>query len=264
MPDSKLQTLHRLFDEMGSVLVAYSGGIDSTVVLKVAHDRLGDRVVGVTAASPTMPASELEEARRVAAEIGAPHLVIETDQLALPAFVRNEADRCFHCKTDLYEAMGRLRAERNGGVIVDGTNLDDLGDDRPGILAARRLGVRSPLVEAELTKQDVRDLARSLGLSIWDKPAAACLSSRIPRGIAITRETLRRVEQAEACLQEEGFRLVRVRDQGETARIEVDRKEVPRLLEEPRRSRVAARLTALGFRHVTVDLEGYKRGGANS
>lgn len=264
MPDSKLQALHQLFDELRSVLVAYSGGIDSAFVLKVAHDRLGDRAVGVTAVSPTMPAVELETARRVASEIGAPHLIIETDQLAIPAFVRNEADRCFHCKTDLYEAMGRLREERGGGTIVDGTNLDDLGDDRPGILAARRLGVRSPLVEAELTKRDVRDLARALGLSIWDKPAAACLSSRIQRGIVITREKLGRVEQAEAyLLLEEGFRLVRVRDQGESARIEVAREEVARLLEEPRRSRVASRLKALGFRHVTVDLEGYKRGGGN-
>ncbi|WP_447974520.1 ATP-dependent sacrificial sulfur transferase LarE [Nitrospira sp. Kam-Ns4a] len=263
MPLGKLERMRRLMEDLGSVIVAYSGGVDSSLVLKVAHDQLGDLAVGVTAVSPTFPELELETARRVAAEVGARHVVIETDQLAIPDFVRNEADRCFHCKSDLYEALGKLRDDWRINAIVDGTNLDDLSDDRPGIQAARQLGVRSPLVEAELSKEDIRSLARELGLSNWDKPAAACLSSRIPRGAPITRERLSRVEQAEAVLAQEGFRQVRVRDHGDLARIELASDEVGRMLEKPRRARIAARLKALGFRFVTLDLEGYKQGGAN-
>ena len=192
----KLQRLRGILADMDSVLVAYSGGIDSTLVLKVAHEQLGERAVGVTAVSPTFPSIELEIARRVAGEIGVRHEIVETDQLAIPAFVKNDATRCFHCKTDLYQLLGRLRHERSVAQLADGTNLDDLGDDRPGIAAARDWHVRSPLVEAGLSKADIRSLARELGLSNWDKPAAACLSSRIPRGIAITREKLSRVEAA--------------------------------------------------------------------
>ncbi|MFO0706826.1 MAG: ATP-dependent sacrificial sulfur transferase LarE [Nitrospira sp.] len=261
--DAKLFRLRTILTDMRRVIVAYSGGIDSTVVLKVAYDQLKDRAVGITAVSPTFPAVELDVATRVAKEIGVRHELVDTDQLKIPAFTKNDADRCFHCKTDLYALLGSLKDRAGDAVVVDGTNLDDLGDDRPGIKAAREQGVRSPLVEAALSKNELRILAKSMGLSNWDKPAAACLSSRIPRGIPITREKLDRVEQAEAALLSEGFRHCRVRDHGEIARIEVAHDELPRLLEGGRSERVSRQITALGFRFVTVDLDGYRPGGVS-
>lgn len=260
---NKLARLRALLSDMQSVLVAYSGGIDSTFVLKVAHEQLKEMAVGITAISPTFPSIELEAAERVAREIGARHEIVRTDQLEIPEFVRNDAARCFHCKTDLYRLMGMLRQERAAAYMVDGTNLDDLGDDRPGITAAREWGVRSPLIEAELSKADIRILAKALGLSNWDKPAAACLSSRIPRGITITRERLSRLEEAEAVLHREGLRHYRVRDHGEIARIELGQDELQLFMETGRRARVSASLKMLGFKFVTVDLEGYRPGGVS-
>lgn len=260
----KLAELQRLLAGMESVLVAFSGGIDSTLVLKVAHQALGSRAIAVTAASPTFPEIELQAARRLAAEVGARHLIIETDQLLVPEFARNDASRCYHCKTDLYQALAKLRREMGIGAIVDGTHSDDLGEDRPGITAAREWGVRSPLVEAAISKTEIRFMARELGLSNWDKPAAACLSSRIPRGTPITHEKLSRVELAEALLLQEGFRQVRVREQGETARIELDEGEIAGMLDPARRARIAAGIKGAGFRFVTLDLEGYRRGSANT
>ncbi len=260
---NKLACLRRTLSDMGSVAVAYSGGIDSTFVLKVAHDQLGNRAVGVTAVSPTLPSIELEEAKRVALEIGARHEIVQTDQLEIPAFVRNDASRCFHCKTDLYGLLASLQPTFATAYLADGTNMDDLSEDRPGIVAARSLGVRSPLIEAGLGKEEIRTLARELGLSNWNKPAAACLSSRIPRGIEITREKLSRVERAEVVLHEEGFRQYRVRDHGEIARIELSKEEMGRLMLEDRRERVGRRLRELGFRFVSLDLEGYRPGGVS-
>jgi uncharacterized protein len=262
LPD-KLQKLQRTIEEMGSVLVAYSGGIDSTLVLKVAHDVLGSHALGVTARSPTLPALELDLARRVAAEIGARHLVIETDQLKTAEFVRNDAQRCYHCKTDLFQVLAPLKEKLRIGAIADGTNVDDLSDERPGLRAARERGVRSPLLEAGLSKEETRALARELGLSNWDKPAAACLSSRIPRGTPITLTKLSRVEQAEAYLLKEGFRQVRVRDDRGAARVEVGQEELPRLFERAMQDQVARALSELGFASVTLVPEGYRRGSAN-
>jgi uncharacterized protein len=259
----KLDRLRALLTEMGSVLVAYSGGIDSTFVLKVAHEQLHEKAVGVTAVSPTFPSMELEAATQVAQEIGARHEIVRTNQLEIDEFAKNDASRCFHCKTDLYQLLSALKPAQAAACVVDGTNLDDLGDDRPGIKAAREWGVRSPLVEAELSKAEIRILAKDLGLSNWDKPAAACLSSRIPRGITITREKLSRIEAAEAVLHREGFRHYRVRDHGEIARLEVAKSEISSLLESERSERISAALKALGFGFVVVDLEGYRSGGVS-
>lgn len=259
----KLLRLRTLFTELGSVVVAYSGGIDSTFVLKIAHEQLGDKAVGIIAVSPTFPFLELEAAERVAQEIGAHYETVQTDQLAIDDFVKNDANRCFHCKTDLYQLLGKVRQAKGAAYIVDGTNLDDLGDDRPGMKAAREWGVRSPLVEAELSKADIRILAKELGLSNWDKPAAACLSSRIPRGMLITLEKLSRVEEAESMLQHEGLRHFRVRNHGDIARIEVASDDLPWLIEPGRRTRITAQLKELGFQFVTVDLDGYRPGGVS-
>jgi len=257
----KIDRLRHIVADLHSVLVAFSGGIDSTLVLKIAHDELGPNAVGITAVSPTFPAAELESATRTAVEIGARHEVVETDQLAIPAFVENDAARCFHCKTDLYRLMEGLRCVRSTQWILDGTNMDDLGDDRPGLKAAREWQVRSPLVEAAMTKADVRAAAHALGLSTWDKPAAACLSSRIPRGVPITLGKLRRVEEAEAILSSEGFRQVRVRDHGDIARIEIAPQEFARLEDPVFRAAISVRLREIGFRFICVDLEGYRPGG---
>lgn len=259
---SKTTNLHDFFQRLDGVLVAFSGGVDSTLILKIATDVLGDRAIAVTAASPTLPHEELEAVRRLSHEIGARLIVASTNQLDIEEFVRNDSMRCYHCKTDLYRLLAPVQRDTGIATIVDGAHVDDLGDDRPGMQAALEFGVRSPLVEAGFGKADVRTLAKTLGLSNWDKPAAACLSSRIPRGTKITEEKLQRVEQAERLVKEEGFRQVRVRDHDGMARIEVDRNELPNMLDPVRRDRITRGLKALGFRFVTLDLEGYRLGGS--
>ena len=261
---SKTANLHDFLQQLDGVLVAFSGGVDSTLMLKIATDVLGDRAIAVTAASPTLPHEELEAVRQLSDEIGSRLIVASTNQLDLEEFVRNDSMRCYHCKTDLYRLLVPVQQDTGIATIVDGAHVDDLGDDRPGMQAAREFGVLSPLVEAGFGKADVRTLAQALGLSNWDKPAAACLSSRIPRGTKITEQKLQRVDQAERLLKEEGFRQVRVRDHEGIARIEVDRHELPMLLDPARRDRITRSLKALGFQFVTVDLDGYRRGGVTN
>lgn len=260
---TKYANLKKVLKDLGSVVVAFSGGVDSTVVLKVAVDILGESAKAVIAASPTLPASELEDAHRLCRAIGVPLQVVETDQLAIEAFVQNDATRCFHCKTDLYQLLSSIQRVAGFQAIVDGTNADDMGEDRPGIQAGKQLGVRSPLLEAKCNKSDIRQLAQALGLANWNKPAAACLSSRITRGIPITKTSLSRIEQAEEFLLSEGLTQVRVRLHGEMARIEVGPSEIAMLTEEARRTRVLTAFKQIGFHIVTLDLEGYRAGGGN-
>ena len=259
----KHAALQQWFSQRQSVLVAFSGGIDSTLVLKVAYDVLGVNAVAVTAVSPTLPYKELDVVHRLSQEIGVRLILEETDQLTNPVFVQNDHMRCAHCKTDLYQTLEPVQQRMNITTIVDGMHVDDVGDDRPGGQAARRLGIKSPLVEVGFYKHDIRALARELGLSNWDKPAEACLSSRIPRGTLITLERLRRVEKAETVLLREGFRHVRVRDHGSIARIELDEEELNALLASERRQRVIQGIKEAGFAMITVDLEGYRQGGGN-
>ena len=241
--------------------MAFSGGVDSTLVLKVAYDVLGENALGVTAVSPSLPQAELEEAIRLARWIGAPHRLLETHEIEDPNYARNPANRCYYCKAELHDTLQELAAREGFAYILDGTNLDDLGDFRPGQQAARERGVRSPLREASLTKQDVRALARYLGLPNWDKPAMACLSSRIPYGTPVTVEALRRIERAEQGLRELGFRQLRVRHHNNLARIEVPPRDFPRLLEV--RDEVVQRLKEAGYTYVTMDLAGFRSGSMN-
>ena len=258
-----LERLQGIMRGMDSALVAFSGGIDSTLVLKTAHDVLGDRTAAVTAVSATFPAVELALARQLCAEIGVHQILHDTDQLRYDGFIRNDAARCYHCKTDLYSALIPL-AERMGfAYLLDGTHRDDAGDERPGLRAAREHGVRSPLLEAAMGKADIRETAKILGLSNWDKPAAACLSSRIARGDIITVEKLARVERAEAFLLGQGFRQVRVRDYAGRARVEVGQDELGRLFEPAMQDRVTLNLAGLGFTEITLDSSGYRQGSTN-
>jgi uncharacterized protein len=245
----------------GSVLVACSGGVDSVLLAAVAAKVLGDKAVAATAVSPSLAAGELEDARAAAAAAGIRHLEVPTAELDNPAYAANTPDRCFYCKDTAYGTFSALAHREGIAVVVDGTNADDAGDFRPGRRAAREHGVRSPLAEAGMTKQEIRDWARELGLEVWDKPAAACLSSRVPYGSPVTLEKLTRIDRAEAALKALGFRQCRVRDHGSVARIEVEAAMLERLLEM--RGEVSAALRAAGFDYVALDLEGFRSGSMN-
>ncbi len=261
--DPKLARLHTIFGDMGSTLVTFSGGIDSSLVLRVARDVLGTRAVALTAVSPSLPESERAAAEGLAREIGAEHLLVQSDEIHDPRYAANPSNRCFYCKTELYRIAEGIRAHRGLSTIVNGTNVDDLGDFRPGLDAAREAAVRSPLVEAEIGKEDVRRLARIIGLPNWDKPAAACLSSRIPYGTEVTVERLTKVGRLEEALRGLGFRQVRVRFHGDVARIELDKAEMARALEPGTRDAIVAAGRAAGFAYVALDLEGYRQGSHN-
>jgi pyridinium-3,5-biscarboxylic acid mononucleotide sulfurtransferase len=245
------------------VLVAYSGGADSAFVLRVAHDVLGARAVGLTALSPAVPDRERRGAIDLARQIGARHLVVDSHEIDNPNYAANPTNRCYYCKDELYGIALEQARSLGLAVVVNGTNLDDLGDFRPGLDAARAAGVRSPLVEAQLTKADVREMSRLVGLATWDKPAAACLSSRIPYGTEVTVERLRRIDRFEDALLALGFRQVRVRYHGDVARIELGADEIPLALDATVRERIVAAGKADGFSYVALDLQGYRMGSHN-
>jgi uncharacterized protein len=250
---------------LGNVAVAFSGGIDSTVVAKAAHLALGDRAVAVTADSPSVPRAEIAEARRLADLIGIRHRVVGTDEFADPDYVRNDGTRCYYCKSELYTRIEELLPELGARVICSGANLDDQGDYRPGLKAASEHAVRHPLQEAGFTKADVRALALAWGLPTWDKPASPCLSSRLAPGVEVSPERTARVEAAEEYLRGLGYRECRVRlHEGELARIEVPAAELARLADPTVRDALARRFRELGFRFVTLDLEGFRSGSLNA
>jgi pyridinium-3,5-biscarboxylic acid mononucleotide sulfurtransferase len=258
----KARALGGVLASLGSVVVAYSGGVDSAYLAYVASRTLGDRAVAVTADSPSYPEHHRRLAIDIAERFGLQHEFIHTNEMALDEYRSNPANRCYFCKHELYTHLARLAADRHA-VVVDGSNADDRGDYRPGRQAAREFGVRSPLDEVGLCKDEIRELSRRAGLPTWDEPASACLSSRIPYHSEVTVEKLRTIEQAEHAIHALGFRVCRVRHHDEMARIEIARDEMPRALDPEIGDRMVAALKALGYRYVTLDLQGYRTGSLN-
>lgn len=258
----KLQQLKEIVTKMESVLIAYSGGVDSTLLLKVARDTLKEKVIAVTADSLTYPSSELEAAKEMTERLKVRHIIIKTKELSDPNFAHNPRDRCYWCKKELFSQLLTI-AEKNGiNYILDGTNYDDRRDFRPGRRAAREFGVRSPLEEARLTKNEIRQLSKEFGLSTWSKPAFACLASRFPYGMKITRKNLKKIDEAEEFLRGLGIRgSLRVRHHGSMARIEVREKDLSKLLRL--RNKIVPKFKDLGYTYITLDLEGYRIGSMN-
>ena len=262
--DAKRERLTEYIAGFKSCAVAFSAGVDSTVVACAAQQVLGDRAVAVTAVSASLPGGELESARELAGQIGIRHQVIETDEFANQDYTRNAPDRCYHCKTELYSRLEKLAPELDVEVLFNGANLDDLGDYRPGMTAASEHAVRSPLIETGLDKQDVRDLAAYWKLPVWNKPASPCLSSRVAYGLEVTPERLARIDAAEQFLRSRGFSPLRVREHpGHLARVEVPLDQVQRLCQQPLLGQLNDYLQELGYKSVTVDKEGFRSGNLN-
>ena len=249
--------------KLDSLLVAFSGGVDSTFLLFLAHQTLGENVMAVTANSAIHPIRETENARTFAHEKGIQHVVFESNEMSLPAFVSNDADRCYWCKQHMFQALSKMAGEKGIENIVHGANLDDLKDFRPGFRAANEAGVIAPLIDAQLTKQEIRFLSKEMGLSTWDKPSMPCLATRIPYGSPITKEKLEMVEEAETFLLEQGFSNIRVRHHDSVARIEIDSKELKNIMRKDLRKAVIDKFREVGFQHIALDLEGHISGKTN-
>jgi len=258
----KAEALRARLAGFGSVVVAYSGGVDSAYLAYAASRALGDRAVAITAESPSYPERHRQLARQIARDFGLRHEVIHTRELERPEYRANPANRCYYCKHELYTHLSRLASER-GAIVVDGNNADDRGDYRPGRQAAREFGVRSPLDEVDLTKHEIRALSKIAGLPTWDEPASACLSSRIPYHHEVTDEKLRTIERAEEALRRLGFRVFRVRHHDDVARIELARDEMVRALDEETAATIVRELKSIGYRFVSLDLQGYRTGSLN-
>jgi uncharacterized protein len=259
----KLTALQTLLADMGQALIAYSGGIDSTLVAKVAYDVLGDRAVAVTAESPSLMVDDLEDAKVQAADIGISHEIVQTHELDNPNYASNPVNRCYFCKSELHDTLKPLALQRGYPYVVDGVNADDLQDYRPGIQAAKERGARSPLAEVGITKLEVREISRHLGLPWWDKPAQPCLSSRFPYGETITPEKLQRVARCERYLRQLGLRTLRVRSAADTARIELPAADIPNFVTSVDLPALVQAFQTAGFTYVTLDLEGFRSGKLN-
>jgi len=257
----KLEALKQILVTYDSAIIAFSGGVDSTLLLKVSYDVLGDKVIAVTATSPSMPAKELEEAKKLAKNIGVKHFVVKTKELDREGYRKNAGDRCYHCKTELYSRLDSIGREFAGAIVLNGLNLDDMGDYRPGINAANEWKVQSPLREAKLTKAEIRLLSKELGLPTYNKPSSPCLSSRIPHGMEVTGEKLKQIEAGEDYLRSLGIRELRLRHHGDICRIEVNPTDFTILIENNKE--IVKQMKKLGFRYVAMDLLGFRSGALN-
>lgn len=261
MQQSKMENLKKMLRKMGSVVIAFSGGVDSTFLLKVAQEVLGKRTIAVTAASSTYPKTELEEAKRLAQLIGVRHIIINSEETELENFKQNPPNRCYYCKKELFSKLKEIAKKEKTNYVLDGTNYDDLVDFRPGLQALRELNIASPLREAKLTKEDIRNLSKKMNLDTWDKPACACLASRFPYGVRITKERLDRIDRAENFIRNLGVKQLRVRYHNEIARIEVNKKDIQLVLRHS--DSIVKKFKELGFIYVTLDMEGYRMGSLN-